>query len=651
MGAFDRAEQLYNAILRTQPRLTDARYNLALLLLRSAKWQAALNHLNLLIEQGERAADIYFSRGRALSKLGRTHEALRSLEEAQRLKPLDANILLEIGNELLALQRIAEAIAQLKKALALAPGSTETAGALAQALIVGHHYAAAVALLEPAIARSPEDLRLLFALGQALFCLEDFAGAIRLFQQALKIDPTHGPSQIFYLSACRDGGFWDLEAQAFAAARNSIAADQRGDQTLTLSQSLIYFPFRIDELDKLARARAAQVNRIAALYPRIETQFSDASERIRIGYLSPDFRQHPTMHLIVDLLALHRRDWFSVHGYNIGALDGSVWQQRAEQNLDSFTDLSQMSSRDAAHRIAQDRIDVLIDLAVYTQFARPEIAAMRPAPLQLQWLGFPCTSGSACYDYILADEVVIPAAQAPFYAEQILWLPQCYLPHRQLEPIAPPPCRAEIGLPENGIVFCNLGIPRKISQSSFASWCNILQQVKDSVLWLLDMPETMKSSLYRYADSMGLDPGRLVFAPRLPLSDHLARLLCADLFLDNFIYGAHTTAFDALNAGVPVLTLQGESFAARVGASILTAIDLPELICGDTASYEQRAVALAKAPGELQAIRRRLAAHRTTTPLFDLASFGASFDLAIKHLVERARQGVRPSHLRVRDLL
>lgn len=653
-GALPKAEKLYVSVLKAEPRHPDARYNLALVLLHAGRWKEALANLDKLVEQGARAAHVCFSRGRALSMLGRHPEALAALQEASRLKPGEPQTLLEIGNELMTLQRLPEAIQSFRAAYQAAPKYLEAIGALGQALVVAHEFQAAVDLLTAYLAANPEDHRILMIRGQAQFCLGEYDAALESLQRVAALRPDDWTARMFALYAARESGRWDLEAEIFDAHRKALERSSGPDDGPIAAQGLLYFPFRPDELLKLAAGRYKRLKASIRHYPPLAAP-AVAPVRdtgpIRLGYFSADFRRHPIMQLSVDLLASHDRRRFSVHAYNVGPLDDSEWQHRAMRAVDSFTDLAGNDAHSAATRIKQDRIDVLIDFSLYAQYARPEIPAMRPAPLQMQWLGFSGTSGGDAYDYIVVDQTIVPEPDARFYSERLFWMPDCFLPNRRLEPIPEAPSRAEMGLPEGAFVFCCFNLPKKLDRETLAAWLRILKAVDNSVLWLLEMDETMKSSLRQAFTAAGLDPARLIIATRLPLDQHLARHRCADLFLDNFIYGAQTTACDALRAGLPLLTLYGSTFVSRASASVLAAAGLPELICHDLATYEETALALARDPAKLAGFRQRLNETRETAPLFDVDRFRRNFEAGLEHIVAAARAGRKPANVSVRDLL
>ena len=371
-------------------------------------------------------------------------------------------------------------------------------------------------------------------------------------------------------------------------------------------------------------------------------------ERLRIGYFSADFHSHATMHLMGHLFELHDRDRFSIHAYSFGPDRDDAQRQRLVAAVDSFEDVRSLSDEAIAALARRDGIDIAIDLKGYTELSRPGIFAHRPAPVSMAYLGYPGTMGADFIDYIVADEVVLPPQDRAFYSETPAYLPHSYQVNDRTRAISDRVfTRAEQGLPDQGVVFCCFNSSYKISRPAFAIWMRLLKQVKGSVLWLLRSNDWAQTNLRAEATAMGVDPERLVFADPLPQAEHLARQRSADLFLDTFNVNAHTTASDALWAGLPVLTLPGRGFPARVAASLLTAIGLPELIAKTQEDYERLALDLALAPERLAAVKAKLAANRLTTPLFDTAATTRDLESLFDQAYGRYLSGLRPDVLRV----
>lgn len=343
--------------------------------------------------------------------------------------------------------------------------------------------------------------------------------------------------------------------------------------------------------------------------------------KIRIGYASSDFSLHPVSMLMVELFELHDRERFEVYGYCWSPEDGSGLRQRVIASLDHFHRVNALDDASAARLIREHEIDILVDLQGQTAGARANMLTYRPAPVQITYLGLPATTGLPSIDYVIADRFLIPPEAAPFYSEKPLYMPDVYQVSDRKREIGPTPTRTSCGLPENKLVYCSLNNNYKYTPEVFAAWMRILMRVPDSVLWLLSDNLWAETNLRSEFAKHNVAPDRLIFAQRALPPDYLARYQCADLFLDTFPFNAGTTANDALWMGLPVLTLCGRTFAARMAGALLTAAGLPELITYNLTDYEEKACALGNNPGALQTIRERLRAQRDSSPLFDTARF------------------------------
>jgi len=371
---------------------------------------------------------------------------------------------------------------------------------------------------------------------------------------------------------------------------------------------------------------------------------AQGKDRITIGYLSADFQEHATAHLTAELFQLHDRSRFRVIGYSYGRDDGGAARRQLRESFDEFVDLIDCPHAESAARIRADGVDILVDLKGYTTDARPEILVLRPAPIQVSYLGYPGTMGSHAMDYVLVDRQVVPADEQECFTERLVHLPDCYQVNDRRRPIAPRiPARAECGLPEEGFVFCCFNSAYKITAPMFGIWMRLLAAVPGSVLWLLDPGATAAANLRREAElRLAGGAARVVFAPSLPNPEHLARLAVADLFLDTLPYNAHTLTSDALWGGCPVITCAGRAFPGRVAASLLRAIGLPELVTQTLPDYEALALRLALNPPGLRAIREKLRANRLTTPLFDSRRFTRHVESAFETMWRMQLAGEPP---------
>jgi predicted O-linked N-acetylglucosamine transferase (SPINDLY family) len=373
--------------------------------------------------------------------------------------------------------------------------------------------------------------------------------------------------------------------------------------------------------------------------------------KIRIGYMSGEFRQQATAILMAGLYERHDRDRFEIIALDTGLNDGSPMRARLEKAFDAWIDISKMTDAEAAARIRAEEIDILVNLNGFFGEARMGIFARQPAPIQVNYLGFPATLGANYIDYIIADTIVIPEDERAFYDEQVVYLPGSYQANDDRgRDIAPIPSRIEAGLPQDGIVFCNFNNAYKLTPATFDSWMRIVKAVDGSVLWLLESPAPYADNLRLEAEKRGVAPERLIFAPDLPTDQHLARMSMADLFLDSLPYNAHTTGSDALWAGVPLITRTGTTFPGRVGASLLKAAGLPELVTQTTSEFEALAIKLASDPKALAKVKNKLAENKAKCTLFDTDLFRRHIEAAYEQMWQRFLSGETPKGFAVKSL-
>ncbi len=641
-----RLRQAIAAMAKLVARAPDApepRYNLALMLLQAGRLAESLPHLDRILARSPEHRPARYSKAQALLALDRVAEALPLLEGLESTG--DPEILLSLGNAYRRLGRLDDAIAAGRRLTRLAPRYLPGHRNLCQ-LLAERDPALALPALDEATARHPASAELAGLLGQCLLRLgrpEEAAAALR---RALALDPGLAAARGALLRACRELAAWDEEDKLFAALRadlRRLAAE--GGQLAIPTQDALFFPFSGDELRRIA---AAEGRFRVGPPPRPLARAAPAPPPpLVVGYLSPDFREHATMHLAGDLFGCHDRNRVRPIAYSVGPDDGSGWRERMGRDCTAFTDLSGLGDSAAARRIAADGVHILVDLAVYTRFARPGIAALRPAPVQAVWLGLAATSGATWFDYLIADAVVLPPEHRSHFSEKIAFLPHTYQPNLAWTPLGPPADRPALGLPAEGLVFCSFNGPRKLDRASFALWLEVLAAVPDSVLWLLAPPPPARARLAAAARAAGLDDRRLVWGPTLPRADHLARLSAADLFLDAIVCGAHTTAADALRMGVPLVTVAGPRFAGRVAASLLRAVGLPELVAANPEGLRDLAVALGRDRSRLAAVRARLHAALPACPAFDPARTAHDLEELYAAMWARHASGRKPVNIRL----
>jgi len=604
---FADAEPFLKAALAIDPAAPAAHGTYAAILNALSRPQEALGHFETALAAAAHDAGAWNGRGLALGALGRLDEAAASFERAVALQPAYADAWFHLGEVLARAARFEPAAAAFDKAIALQPNRYDAYFGRANALQQSKRYAEAAAVYNRILAVDPQQVE---ALAQSLLC---------------------------ELQVCDWSGY---DAKTAALAKKSDA----GDLPVT-PFALLPVP-----MPRTALRRAAETF-IRDEYPPAPQPLWRGEryghDRIRLGYVSTDFHNHPVAQLIAELFERHDRSRFEVSGLSIGGRTDDAMRQRIAGAFDRFHDVAGQASATIASLVRTREIDVLVDLNGFTAGYRPDIFARRPAPVQVNYLGFPSTMGAPYIDYIVADPVLIPPSHFDGYTEKVVHLPDTFQVNDTTKAIAAQvPPRSALGLPEDGFVFCCFNNSYKLTPDVFDIWMRLLARVPGSVLWLRQDSEAIKRSLIGEAGKRGIDAARLVFAPRTPtLADHLARHARADLFVDTFHYNAHTTASDALWAGLPLVTCIGETYPSRVAASLLHAVGLPELVTASHAAYEKLILDLAADRERLAAIRARLAMNIRTCPLFDIGGFTRHLEDAYTQMWQRAERGERPDHI------
>lgn len=580
-------------------------------------------------------------RGIELASAGRHEEALDAFDSALALKPDYPEALVNRGNALEDLQRPRAALASYDLAIGLRPDVAGFHINRGNALRAVGDVPGAIESYSRAAVLDPASAGALYSLGEAQLESGRFEAAVDSFGRAMLVDP--GLPNLY--------GMW-LHARMMVCSWDGIEEHFTGlCERLGRSDGVSPpFPLVAMPVGAGLQRRAAETwvrERYAA--PPLPEAFEppSANRRIRIGYFSADFHLHATAHLMARLFELHDRSRFEITAFSFGPVVRDEMRARLVRAIENFVDVSAMSDAEVAMEARRRGIDIAIDLKGYCKDSRTGIFAHRAAPVQAGYLGYPGTMGASFIDYLLADETLIPEALQHHYSEKIVYLPDCYQANDSKRPVAERiPSKEEAGLPSSGFVFCCFNNNFKIVPEVFDCWMRILGQVEGSVLWLLEDSPLAARNLRKEARARGVDPDRLAFARRMALPDHLARHALADLFLDTVPCNAHTTASDALWAGLPVLTCVGETFAGRVAASLLNAVGLPELVTQSLGEYERQAVALARSPVALGSFRERLEANRLVTPLFDTRRFTRNIESAYAAMHARHTDGLRPANMR-----
>jgi predicted O-linked N-acetylglucosamine transferase (SPINDLY family) len=582
------------------------------------------------------------NRGNALLALGRGEEALAAYDRALAARPDYADAHYNRGQVMLDAMRLKEALESYDRAIALEPGYAVARNGRAIALQRMGRFAEALASYDAAMALSP-DPQIRNNRAGLLLLMKRFQEAGEAFGWTLNATP--GDDQAFggLAAAALHLCDWPLMAKLAPELKSRL------QQGRACADPLVLMGYHDDPgLERMA-SENYQRDRVPRQPPPLVSHDIRPGRRIRIAYLSADFHTHPTASLMAGVFEHHDRGRFEVSAISFGPDDGSTMRGRVKSAFEHFQDVRGLSDRDVARLLADSETDIAIDLNGHTRAGRPGILAFRPAPIQATYLGFPGTSAAPYMDYLIADRIVVPAEQQTFFSEKIAYLPHCYQANDSAKEIAAVPRRGEAGLPEAGFVFCCFNNSWKIMAPIFEVWMRLLKSVSGSLLWLLADNDGATANLRRAAESGGVDPARLVFAPRVREAEHLARHRLADLFLDTLPYNAHTTASDALWSGLPVLTCRGIGFPAKVAASLLRAVGLDELVTQSLADYESAALKLAQDDALLRSLREKLDRNRLISPLFDTARFTRDIERVYGTMWEIRERGEPPRSFAIGD--
>ncbi len=629
-----------------------------------------------------RRARRHWEAGRRADRNRRWPEAEREYRTAARLAPRESLYWLSLSVALLEQDAAEQAAAAATQALRLQADNLLAARLLARCLAMQnrHHEAADVYLGLPESV--PRTAELLMEQGELLLRSERWQEAIETYLECLRQDV--GNSMAYQHMGL---AFQHINHPRDAAVCFETAAttDKTGRVKILALSQLVQMLRQAAQWPDLAKHTAAllqvlddsddhtvsqiipftllalpsspqQQRRVGALrYRSLCSQVQPLPERrarragrLRIGYLSADFCNHATTHLITELLELHDRSRFEVFLYCHSPEDHSPWQARVRAASEHFRDVRHLSDLGAAQRMRDDDLDIAIDLKGHTKDSRFELLARRPAPVQVGYLGYPGTTGADFLDYVLGDPIVTPIAHAAHFSERIAQMPHCYQPNDSQRALPTPPSRAELGLPDDAVVLCCFNQVYKISPEMIDLWSRILLAAPTAVLWQVIWNDQAAANLVREMQQRGVSPERLFFSPHAPAHENLARLQCADLMLDTWPYNAHTTASDALWCAVPLVTVPGETFASRVGASLVSACGLPDMVCADAAAYVAKATELINDPAALRTAQRHLADNRHRLPLFDSRRYARDFEALLLRMWERHEAGLPPEHLPAR---
>ena len=638
----EQAVASFDKAIALKPDYAKAYYNRGNALRQLKNFTAALASYESAIAIEPNYVEAHNNRGNTLLDLHRADDALSAYDKIISLDPFFAKALSNRANALIELRRFGEALQACDKALALNRELPE--GWLARGDVCRNlqRYDESLTAYDEALKRNDALSDAWVGRAKSLHALKRHEGAAKAYARLLQTDPDYNfaKGHLAYekMMACDWVGLADLQ--------NSIAGDIQTGRKSAIPFGHQAFSHSAHDLERCAQIFVQQEHPAADIALCRDERHDH--RKVRLGYVSGEFRQHATAVLIAGLFELHDKSRFELFAFDNGFDDGSELRRRMNAAFDRIVDISRLGDAQAAREIKNNEIDLLIDLNGYCGDARTGIFSHRPAPIQVNYLGFPGTMGADYIDYIIADACVIPPAQANCYVEKIVDLPDCYQVNDSKRLIAErEPTRAEAMLPDRGFVFCCFNNSYKITPEIFDVWMRILNKIEGSLLWLLQDNADASRNLKVEARRRGIDPERLVFAPRLTLPEHLARHRLADLFLDTSPYNAHTTGSDALWAGLPLLTCLGSTFAGRVAASLLQGVGVPELIAQPLDDYELLAVRLAHEPELLKQLRAKLAQNRMSCPLFDTKRFARHIEAAYLTMWERHQRGEPPASFAV----
>lgn len=687
-GQLAQAEALYQQVLKANPKHADALHMLGVVYYQTDRAEQAVNAISQALAINPKNTDYLNHYALSLRAANQPQAAIKSFQQAVLLQPKDLDIQFNLANTLLTLNRFEEAAGYYRRILRVMPKNDDVREALCHCLTsLGNqahalgNFIQAEACFEEALQFNLRDAAIFYNLGNAQRELGNAAEAVKQYAKAIQLTPDDADIYNNLGNVQRELGQLDLAIASYQKALalnpqlyhakvhlvhqkqhicdwngldNEIAEIRNWVRTIPTAQispfAFLAMPSTTAEEQKLCADNWVN-NRYASLIEySSQLNFThapkSANKKLKIGYMSADFRLHPLAFLVSELLELHDRSKFEIIGFSYGMNDKTDARKRLEKAFDAFYDIRQLPDTDAAKKIHACDVDILVELTGFTQNSRCGIVALRPAPVSISWLGFPGTMGSfiggsfigsgtsnkPLFDYLLTDDFITPADAACNYAEQLALLPHCYQPNDRKRPVAKTPSRVECGLPDNAFVFCCFNQTFKITAEFFNIWMRLLKATPNSVLWLLDCNRWAKQNLIEQAALQGIASERLIFAPRVSIAEHLARHAHADLFLDTLPYNAHTTCSDALWMGVPVLTCVGDTFASRVAGSLLKATGLDELITYTLEDYENKALYLAKNPQALDTMKQKLLSEKMTSALFDTAKFARSLEAVYKNI-------------------
>ncbi|AXE61829.1 tetratricopeptide repeat protein [Candidatus Thioglobus sp. NP1] len=670
---FDAAITSYREALRIKPDYADAYYNMGIAFKDKGDLESAIESYKEALKIKPNYAAAHYNIGNVLKNRGDLESAIDSYKEALKINPDYAEAYFNIGNILKNQDDLELAIESYKKALKIKPNYADAYYNLGIALKDVGDLEAAIESYKSSLNIEPKSYDAYFNMGIALNDVGDLEEAIVSYKEALKIKPDY--AEAYYQIGVSLKGKGDLE-DAIASYKKALKIKPKNAPALsqahylaivmsdwsyakTLEKNLsigllegnlsVYGLLSLDDNPSMHHRRSTELVKSDYKFrPIFNSRPIKKSNHIKVGYFSSYFRQHPVSMLSIEMLELADKENFETYAFHYGPNIQDKYNQRITSTFNHFINVSHMSDKEIANLALELEIDIAIEFNGFMKDERVGILAYHPAPIQINYLAYPGTMGADFYDYIIADKIIIPEEQKRNYSENIIYLPSCYMPQDSSRQISNKLItRQECNLPEDGFVFCCFNHSFKITPKEFDIWMRLLSKIDGSVLWLIKSNKSSEDNLKSEAKKRGVEPNRLIFADKIAVEEHLARQRLADLFLDTFNFNAHTTASDALWAGLPVLTKIGKGFAARVAGSLLTSLEVPELITNSEKEYEALALNLASNPEKLATIKKKLADKRTTAPLFDTKTYTKNLEKAYTQAFERYTNGLPPQEFEV----
>lgn len=673
---FEKAHDAYDKSLKIDQKNPEAWLNKGNALQELKRCEEALSHYDKVLLLQPNSAEAWSNKGNALQALKRFEEALTYYDKALNLKPYYTEAWSNRGNALQELKRFEDALSHYDKAISIKPDYAKAYAHKGNALNALKHFQDAIAYYDKALSLDPEYVESYTCKGNALFELKQYEKAITCHNMALDLRPDDAVAYLNKGIVLEALNRYEEAIICYEKARSLpydldwvdgylVHLRMKIVKWTELKGSLESIYKRVKENQKSIRPfellsisddpslhkQAAHIFTQDQFPPKLNLELipkHEKQEKIRIAYFSPDFRNHPVSVLTAELFEMHDRSRFEVIAFALqkAPIDDEM-SMRLKKGFDEFLEVDNLSDREIASLARQKNIDIAIDLAGYTQHLRTGIFSYRAAPIQASWLGYPGTSGSDFIDYIIVDETIIPNTHREFYSEKVAHLPNSYMvDDSKRTPSARLYTKEECGLPNAAFIFCCLNNDYKFNPNILDSWSRILLNAKDSVLWISENNSDFRKNIQAEFGKRNIKPERIIFAQRVDLmGDYLARYKLADLFLDTYPYGAHTTALDSLKAGVPVLTLLGQSFPGRVAASLLNAIGLPELITKNHEEYERLAIELANNPDKIARIKEKLENNLIVSPLLKTHLFTKNIEAVYEKMVEQYHKDMKPDHI------